>query len=440
MRTGGRDDTIFALASGGGRAAIAVVRVSGPGCRDLVTALAGRLPAPRRASLATLRDPASGTPLDHALALWFPAPHSFTGEDAAEFHLHGGRAVVAAVLGALGRFPGCRLAEPGEFTRRAFRNGRMDLAGVESLADLIDAETEAQRRQALRLLEGGLARWVATLREGLLDALALAEGSIDFAEEDDLAGSFAPEIERLVRAVDATILEQLSLAGRGERLREGLVVAITGPPNAGKSTLLNALAGREAAIVSAHAGTTRDPIEVGLDLRGYPLVLIDTAGMRETDDPVEREGIARARARAGSADLVLWLREARDAALPPPVTAGALWCVETKADLPGATADAARVRVSARTGAGLPDLIAALTDFAATALVGAETAFVTRARHSVALEAARASLRPILAGARPLELVAEDLRAAARHLDAIVGPLASEDVLGAIFGRFCIGK
>ena len=431
--------TIFAAASGTGRAAVAIIRISGPGTREALRRIAGRLPQPRLATLATLRH--AGDVLDRALVLWFPGPASFTGEDAAEFQLHGGRAVVAAVLKALAEVPGCRPAEPGEFTRRALLNGKMDIGAVEGLADLIDAQTDAQRRQALRHLDGALGRWVDALREDLVSALALAEGAIDFADEDDLVSSFEAEIDRILGDVSRTVAAELAREGRGLRLREGLAVAIVGPPNAGKSTLLNAIAGREVAIVSAQAGTTRDVITVDLDLGGYPVQLIDTAGLRETEDDVEREGIARARARAASADLVLLLDDGRSAAPSLEIDAGgAVWRIATKLDLgPGQGGDHA---VSARTGAGLDALVAALTRFAAETLQPGEGAIVTRLRHRASLEAAQACLVRIGAAGqgRDLALVAEDLRGAMAALAGLVGRIDTEEVLGAIFARFCIGK
>ncbi len=431
-------DTIFAPATAPGRSAVAVIRVSGPATRDALARLAGRLPEPRRATLASLRH--DGAVLDRALVLWFPGPASFTGEDSAEFQLHGGRAVVAAVLKGLAAVPGCRPAEPGEFTRRAFSNGKLDLGAVEGLADLIDAQTEAQRRQALRQLDGALGRWVEGLREDLLSALALAEGAIDFADEDDLVAAFEVELSRLVDGVSLRLAAELAREARGLRLRDGLAVAIAGPPNAGKSTLLNALAGREVAIVSAQAGTTRDALTVDLELGGYPVQLIDTAGLRDTDDPVERQGIARARARAASADLVLWLHAADQPSTPDIDTAGAVWTVVTKADLGGE--QGGHHRVSALTGAGLDALVTALARFAAEALVDGEGAVVTRLRHRAALEAAQAHLGRISTGqgGRDFELVAEDLRGAVAVLGGLVGRIGTEEVLGAIFARFCIGK
>ena len=432
------DDTIFAPATAPGRSAVAVIRVSGPATRHALARLAGRLPEPRRATLVPLRH--DGAVLDRALTLWFPGPASFTGEDSAEFQLHGGRAVLAAVLRALAAVPGCRPAEPGEFTRRAFSNGKLDLGAVEGLADLIDAQTEAQRRQALRQLDGALGRWVEGLREDLLSALALAEGAIDFADEDGLVEALEVELHGLVVGVSRRIESELARESRGLRLRDGLAVAIAGPPNAGKSTLLNALAGREVAIVSPWAGTTRDALTVDLELGGYPLQLIDTAGLRDTDDPVEREGIARARVRAASADLVLWLQAADQPSAPDVETAGAVWTVVTKADLGGG--QEGDHRVSALTGAGLGGLVSDLGRFAAEALIDGEGAVVTRLRHRAALEAAQAHLGRIGAGqgGSDFELVAEDLRGAVAALAGLVGRIGTEDVLGAIFARFCIGK
>lgn len=431
-------DTIFAPASGAGRAAVAVIRISGPATQSALSRIAGRAFKPRHATLAALRH--DDRILDHALVLWFPGPASFTGEDSAEFQLHGGRAVVAAVLRALAAVPGCRPAEAGEFTRRAFLNGRMDLGAVEGLADLIDAQTESQRRQALRQLDGALGRWVEGLRNDLLTALALAEGAIDFADEDELVVSFEAEISDLVLRSSRRIADELTRETRGLRLREGLAVAITGPPNAGKSTLLNALAGREVAIVSEEAGTTRDVVTVDLDLAGYPVQLIDTAGLREAESAVERAGIERARARASSADLVLWLQAASEPARPDVTTSGRLWTVATKADL-GGTVPADHL-VSARTGAGLDALVAALTHFAAEAMIDGEGAVITRLRHRQALEEAQRFLGRLASTTQrqDLELVAEELRGAVAALASLVGAVGTEEVLGAIFARFCIGK
>jgi tRNA modification GTPase len=311
--------TIFALSSGRGPAAIAVIRISGPQAGHALKALTGKIPEPRQAAFARVRNPRTQEIVDEALALWFPGPNSETGEDTAELQLHGGRAVIAATLEALGRIEGLRPAEAGEFTRRAFENGKLDLTAVEGLADLVMAETEGQRRQAFRQMKGLLSERAEGWRQRLIQALALVEARIDFSEEDDvLEKDVTGKALAHARALESEIASVLADQGRGERLREGVVVAIAGPPNAGKSTLLNRLARREAAIVSPYAGTTRDVIEVHLDLGGLPVTLVDTAGIRDTGDPVEMEGVRRACERAHSADLVLWVVDAMEpAALVP---------------------------------------------------------------------------------------------------------------------------
>lgn len=438
-------DTIFAIATGPGRAAVAVVRLSGPAAAAALTALGGPLPPPRAATLRPLRDPADGRVLDRAMVLWFPEPASFTGEDCSELHLHGSRAVLDAVLGALAALPGCRLATAGEFTRRAYLNGKMDLAAVEGLADLIDAQTEAQRRQALRQLDGALGAWVAVQRARLLRALAAAESAIDFADEGDVAGDLEAEVLQLVGVLQDALAAELERSARAARVREGLVIVLAGAPNAGKSTLLNALARREVAIVSPQPGTTRDLIEVQLDLDGCLVTVVDTAGLRHADDPVEREGVTRARARAASADLVLWLADAREQPPPaPPPIANRIWRVATKLDLApeGRPADA-DFALAVPSGAGLPDLIQAMTAFAATDRTSAESAVTTRLRHRRALLDAQAALATIPAAGENglgLELVAEQLRRAVRDLDSLVGRIEPEEILGEIFARFCIGK
>src|ERR1700729_3986662 len=329
--------TIFALSSGRPPAAIAVVRLSGPNARIALQRLTGGVPKPRQAVLVQVRDPATGEPIDEALALWFPAPHSETGEDVAELQLHGGHAVVAGVLGALGTIPGCRLAEPGEFTRRAFEAGRLDLTAVEGLGDLIAAETPAQRRQAFRQLKGLIGDRAEAWRRRLIEALALVEARIDFSDEADVPEDLLGPALYAAQQLRDEIAGVLADGRRGERLRDGLVVAIAGPPNAGKSTLLNRLARREAAIVSPHAGTTRDVIEVHLDLDGYPVTLLDTAGIRDSAEPVEREGVRRARERAAAADLVLWVTDGSASGLaiderPKNLANAVIWLVRNKID------------------------------------------------------------------------------------------------------------
>jgi tRNA modification GTPase len=443
-------DTIVALASGRPPAAIAVLRLSGPAVRGCLQALCGRVPTPRRASLATFRDPRTGEGIDRGLALFLPAPGSPTGEDVAEFHVHGGRAVVAAMLAALTALPGVRLAEAGEFTRRAFYAGRLDLAAVEGLADLVAADTEAQRRQALAQASGVLGARVTQWRQRILEARALAEASLDFADEDDVA---ADALER-ARAEASALRDQLAAALAaslgGERLREGFRVVVLGPPNAGKSSLVNALARRDVAIVTEEAGTTRDLIEVHLDLRGWPVVVTDTAGLREAAGRVEQEGIRRALARAEDADLVLWLSPA-DAPLDPPtdLPPAPMIVVTTKADLlppaknpPSAALaqSAVALPLSTHSGAGLDDLVALITDRASAGLARGEAAVLVRARHREAAEVAVAALDRATAPAVSPELAAEDLRLAADALGRIVGAIGVEDVLGRIFSAFCIGK
>src|SRR5438034_4059134 len=326
-----REQTIFALSSGRPPSAISIVRVSGPLAGTALTSLAGRIPSPRMATRALLRD-AKGQPIDDAVVLWFPGPASATGEDVAEFHVHGGRAVLAALFAALSAFEDVRPAEPGEFTRRAFENGKLDLTEAEGLDDLIHADTDWQRRQALRQLKGLLGDRARDWRAQIIGASALIEAGIDFSDEGDVpAELIAPALAK-IKALLGEIEEVLAAQGRSERLREGLVVAIAGPPNVGKSTLMNQLARREVAIVSPHAGTTRDVIEVQLDLDGYPVTVIDTAGIRQTDDPVEQEGVRRARVRAGEADLVLWLADSAEQKIERH-GAAPVWVIRNKIDL-----------------------------------------------------------------------------------------------------------
>jgi tRNA modification GTPase len=440
-------DTIYALATAPGRSGVAVVRISGLEAGSALAALTGRpLPAPRRAVLTKLRDPRTGDALDDALVLRFTAPASFTGEDVVELHLHGGRAVVTGVIEALAILPGLRLAEPGEFTRRAFENGKLDLTEAEAVADLIDAETTAQRRQALRQMEGALGRLYDGWRERLTRALAHIEADIDFAE-DDLPGGVADAVRPVIAGLAGEIAAHLDDGGRGERLREGLHIAIVGAPNAGKSSLLNALARRDAAIVSARAGTTRDIIEVHLDLGGYPVVLADTAGLREAAaDEVEEEGIRRARDRAARADVKVAVF---DAATLPDLDPATLDLIDrdtvvvfNKTDLAttdGLRPDLSPIMVSAHTGAGLKLLEERLTAFSADRLAIGSAPSLTRARHRAALTECRESLLRALDAPLP-ELAAEDVRLASRALGRITGRVDVEDLLDVIFRDFCIGK
>jgi tRNA modification GTPase len=478
----GGSDTVYAPATAPGRAAIAIVRMSGPEAGPALDALIGERPPPRMARHVRVRDPKSGEALDDGLALWFPGPGSVTGEDVAELHLHGSRAVLAAVMAAL-RGQGLRLAEPGEFTRRAFLGGKLDLVQAEAVADIAAAETEAQRRQALRQLDGHLGGLYRGWADRLLRLLAHLEAAIDFPDED-----LPPEIEARVAAESVTLAGEIAghLADghRGERLRDGIAVAILGPPNAGKSSLLNQLARREAAITSPIAGTTRDVIEVAIDLAGYPVVLADTAGLRDSADQVEQEGLRRALQRAEAAELRLFVF---DATRPQDAAGAAAWpgpdtlIVANKIDLLGTPtspspalrekvaaakrrsgegqriATVARpltpalspgggegvmesnaIAVSALTGEGIPNLVAHLAERVA-ASYDIAAPLLTRARHREALEEAEMALRRSLAASLP-ELRAEDLRLAWRSLGRITGRVDVEDLLDIIFADFCLGK
>lgn len=446
-------DTIFALSSGTARAGVAVIRISGPQARVVTEKILGSLPPERELALRTIRDPYSGETIDQGMVVWFAAPRTATGEDVAEFHLHGSRAVVAAVLSILGREMGCRGAEPGEFTRRAFANGKLDLAQVEGLADLIAAETESQRRAALRHLDGSLSRQYEAWRASLLKALAYVEATIDFSDEDlprDLLAKVRSEIASLAGEIDGFVAR----GTKSRSIRDGFAIAIVGEPNVGKSSLLNAIAGREAAIVSERAGTTRDVITVRLDLGGHLVVLSDTAGLRETQDDIEAEGVGRARREAEAADLRLLVIEA--GAVGVPATLSGVFeqgdiVVANKADLiaadgqrsrsPSSRPEAKTIEVSARTGFGIGALLDQLKGLVAERTAsGAELSF-THLRHEQALKAVVARLRGSLSARDDqLELFAEDLRAASRELGRITGRVDVEDLLDLVFRDFCIGK
>jgi tRNA modification GTPase len=436
-------DTIFALSSGRPPSAIAVVRLSGPQTSDALRALGIVQLQPRRATLADLQGE-GGETIDEAVVLWFPQPASATGEDVAELHVHGSRAVLTKLFATLSEVPGLRPAEPGEFTRRGFENGKLDLTEAEGLADLIEADTEMQRRQALRQLKGLLGARTERWREQIIAVSALIEAGIDFSDEGDVPDELMAPALAEIAALRREIEDVLASSAHGERLRDGLIVTIAGPPNVGKSTLLNRLAKRDAAIVSPHAGTTRDVIEVRLDLKGYPLVLIDTAGIRETEDSVEQEGVARARARAADADLVLWLSDSTAAGQGDAHgLAGMVWNVWTKIDLAGSyrpIAERQGFTISGTTGEGLEALTSALADFA-EAHFGGEAAVVTRHRHRELLRDAAAALgRAEISAAKGEEIVAEELRIAVHSLGRLTGRVDVEDVLGKIFAEFCIGK
>ncbi len=441
-----RDHTIFTLSSGRPPAAIAIVRVSGLRARLALERLCGKMPEPRTAHVTTLRD-SDGNAIDEAVALWFPGPHSATGEDIAEFQIHGGRAVIAALFETLGKVEGLRPAEPGEFTRRAFENGKLDLTEAEGLDDLIHADTDRQRRQALRQLKGLLGEKAESWRKQIIEASALIEAGIDFSDEGDVSAELVAPALKKISALKKEIEETLSLSAQSERLRDGLVVAIAGPPNAGKSTLLNRLARRDAAIVSPYAGTTRDAIEVHLDLDGYPVTLIDTAGIRDTADPVEQEGVRRARERARSADLVLWLVDANDP-LPPDVDGelkdAPIWIARNKIDLADATLpklSGAVFDISAVRGDGTQELVARLISFAQEFFASSENGIVSRARHRALLRETADSLgRAITVAGQGDELLAENLRIAVHSLGRLTGRVDVEDILDVIFREFCIGK
>ncbi len=431
--------TIYALSSGRVPCAIALVRVSGPQAARMIEKLAGRLPPPRRAMRATLRD-SSGEPIDDAIVLWFPHPASATGEDVAEFHVHGSRAVLAALFAAFAQIDDMRAAEPGEFTRRAFENGKLDLTEAEALDDLIHADTDRQRKQALRQLNGLLGDKARRWRADIIEACALIEAGIDFSDEGDVPDELRKPALEKVAALRSEIDEVLASHGRSERLRDGLVVAIAGPPNVGKSTLINQLARREVAIVSPHAGTTRDVIEVQLDLDGYPVVVIDTAGIRDTDDPVEQEGVRRAKMRAAEADLVLWLFDGGSRSDPCDVGGDVpVWRIRNKVDLGGESVDG--FAISAERGDGLPDLTAAISSFAANYFGGHDDALIGRARQrEVLTEASTALGRALATAGAGDELVAEELRVAGHALGRLLGRVDVEDILDVIFRQFCIGK
>lgn len=439
----GAQDTIFAKASGSGQAAVAVLRLSGPGSAEVLTRLAGGLPAPRHATLRRLRS-LTREVLDQALVLWFPGPGSYTGEDAAELHLHGGAAILAGVTEALVAL-GCRPAEPGEFTRRAFLHGKLDLTQAEAVGDLISAETAAQRRQALRQAEGALSRIYGEWTSRATRLLAHQEAAIEF-EMDDLPSDLGARARAQAATLAAEIARHLDDGRRGERLREGLSIAILGAPNAGKSSLLNALVERDAAIVSARPGTTRDVVECRLDLGGVPAVLADTAGLRRTEDEIEREGVRRARLRAEEADLVLVVFAA-DAApdqdsLALAQAQGDAILVASKCDLappPAALAGYSVLPTSVRTGEGIAALRAALAAAAERRAGLTDAPLLTRSRHRAALTEAVARLAEAADAPLP-ELAAEAYRSTVLALGRLTGRVGVEDVLDVVFGDFCIGK
>ncbi len=432
-------DTIYALSSAPGRAGVAVVRVSGPAAAAVLRGFCGALPEPRRASLRSLTGP-DGAVIDQALVLWFPGPASFTGEDVVEFHVHGGRAIVGKLLDAIGMIGGTRPAEPGAFTRRAVESGKLDLLQAEALIDLVDAETDAQRRQALGQYGGGLSSLYEGWRVALLRALAWAEAEIDFSDEElpvDLRRRTSEQVSDTINEIDRHLLD----SRRGELVRDGIYLTVIGPPNAGKSSLVNALARRDVVIVAETAGTTRDIIEVRLDIGGYEVIVADTAGRREAATSVESEGVRRALARAAQSDLVVLLLDASStdprAGLPSDARADLI--VWNKIDLPGpAIRDG--LKLSLRTGEGIDKLLEGIGKIVTTRLQPAnESPVLTRARHRHALTEAVEALRRSLEAEAP-ELFAEELRLAVRAIGRITGRVDVEDLLDVVFRDFCIGK
>lgn len=427
-------DTIYALSTAQGKAGIAVIRVSGPLVADVAKSMCGVLPRPRHAELRVLRDHA-GNRLDEGLVLFFPERASFTGEQVLEFQIHGSIAVVSAILRNLHEINGLRPADPGEFTRRALSNGRLDLTQVEALSDLIDSETEAQRQQAMRVLSGDLGRLCAVWRKDLIRSVALLEATIDFSEED-IPDTLLHEVHGLIAKVMVDLQRQISGRHIAERVRDGFEVAIIGAPNVGKSTLLNRLAGRDAAITSEHAGTTRDVIEVRMDLNGLPVTVLDTAGLRKTEDQIESLGIERAQQRAKQADLRVCLGdtagEFSGLIEPGDILLRAKVDLQ-EGDFPG---------VSGLTGQGVDELVARIGDQLSARV--RDVGVAIRLRHETAmrkgLDSLAAALERLADGDQMTELAAEDVHTAIRTLDSLVGKVDIESVLDDIFSSFCIGK
>ena len=427
-------DTIVALSSGAPPSGVAIIRISGPNTTAVLDHLSISEPEPRRLALAAVR--LDGQLIDTGLVAWMPAPHSFTGEDTAELQVHGSPAVVRILLRSIAALPGLRLAEAGEFTRRAFLNGRLDLTEVEGLGDLIDAETETQRQQAVARLAGGLSDKVVAWRETLLDTRAEIEARLDFSDEGDVSADLPESVIATIDSLSTELSAAIESVGRGRIVREGLRVALAGPPNAGKSSLLNALAKSDLAIVSDEPGTTRDVREVALDLGGRLVILVDMAGLRTTESRAEAEGVRRAEAEIARADLVLWLVAPDVPPLEPPVHT-ALWTVGTKSDV-GAVA--AEYALSSTTGIGLSELLAALAAFAESAAGTGAPALVSRERDLVALRAAQSALDRFISDGATDEIAAEHLRQASLALERLLGKIDTEHVLDRLFAAFCIGK
>ena len=429
--------TIYALSTAQGRAGIAVVRVSGPTVVDVIETIIGHVPPPRRAQFATLRH--VGDVIDTGLVLFFPAPLSFTGEDTVEFHVHGSQAVIARLFRAFADFPDVRLAEPGEYTRRALIAGKIDLVGAEALADLIDSETEQQRRLAINGQAGGLQTELCALRAALIEARALVEAGIDFSDEGDVPAMMQEQLLVSARNVLQKLETMMSASKNVERIRAGFNVVLTGNVNAGKSTLLNALAGRDAAIVSPRPGTTRDVIEIALDLNGWPVRLVDTAGLRETDDDVELEGIRRTETALQDADLILHLSRYDFWPVLPAVYQARVLQVRTQIDSLPTSLPAGLLSISALTGEGIPHLLHMIEEGFPKDLLLEHQVVVFRERQRRCLLAATQALKRVDTFAEP-ELIAENLRLAADSLGQLIGDIVPDEILGEIFGRFCIGK
>ena len=433
-------DTIFALSSGAGRAGVAVIRVSGPLAGPVAEQISGKSLSPRRAVLSELRRAKTRDLIDSGLLIWFPAPASFTGEDVVEFHVHGGRAVVAALLDSLSEFDGLRAAGPGEFTRRAFDNGKLDLTCVEGLSDLVSADTELQRRQALRQLSGDAPRAARSWRQQLIDSQALIEAHLDFPDESEIPIDITREIEGDLQALSLCFSEALASRGSAEIVRDGAVVLIAGAPNSGKSTLINRIASRDVAIISEIPGTTRDLLEVTIDLRGLPVTFIDSAGIREASDEIEKLGIARARAKAKEAHVVLWLAPSDAPAAEPDLSHPHLWVVQTKSDLRSVQGEDGSI--SALTGEGVGELLSKLYDALVSTKAATEPSLLVSRRQFSSVSAASDSLSRGIERLRlgQLELVAEELRLASAYLDEMIGAICNDDLLDEVFGRFCLGK
>lgn len=432
--------TLVALSSGSVPSGVAVIRLTGPQSFAAVAALAGGLPRPRQASLRTLKDPANGQPLDQGLVIVFPAPHSFTGLDCAELQVHGSPAGVKAILSVLTAFEGVRLAGAGDFTRLAFENGKLDLTEVEGLGDLLAAETESQRRQALTRFDGALSRRVGDWRQALLDFLAEIEARLDFSDEDDVPFELPAHFKADIESLENQLADALARYDSGRIVREGFRIALAGAPNAGKSSLLNALAGSDVAIVTSEAGTTRDTKDVTIDLGGMLVIVTDTAGLRETDSLAEQEGIVRARRAIGHADLVLWLEAPDVETIPRPQGIDTpIWTVSSKTDI-GAAAPDSDFALSMKDKDSISVLLSKLEDHIKTRIRANEPGLISHLRDKAALEAAAENLHQAIAHIGIPELCAEDLRQASDQLAELIGLIDTEHVLDRLFAGFCIGK